>query len=68
MEPDIQAAAGRCRFSDCSHTHEPGCGVQAAVQKSRIAETRYQSYLQIYEALPASHAQEQELAQTRAWR
>ena len=66
--PEIQDAARQCRFSDCSHTHEPGCGVQTAVQKGRIAETRYQSYLQIYETLPASHAQEQELAQTRAWR
>jgi ribosome biogenesis GTPase len=66
--PGIQDAARRCRFSDCSHTHEPGCGVQAAVQAGRIAEARYQSYVQIYETLPASHAQEQELAQTRAWR
>jgi ribosome biogenesis GTPase len=65
--PDIQTAARRCRFSDCSHTHEPGCGVQAAVQAGRFSETRYQSYTQIYETLPANQAQKQELAQTRAW-
>jgi ribosome biogenesis GTPase len=66
--PDIQDAAGRCRFNDCSHTHEPGCAVQAAVQEGGLSETRYQSYMQIYETLSASHAQEQEQAQTRAWR
>lgn len=66
--PDVQAAARRCRFRDCSHTHEPGCAVQDAVHKGTLAETRYQSYMQIYETLPASHAQEQEQAQTRTWR
>jgi ribosome biogenesis GTPase len=65
---DIRDTAGRCRFSDCTHTHEPGCAVQAAVRSGALAETRYQSYLQIYETLPASHAQEQEQAQARAWR
>jgi ribosome biogenesis GTPase len=66
--PEIQAAAQRCRFSDCSHSHEPGCAVQAAVRSGSLSETRYQSYLQIYETLPASRAQKQEQAQTRAWR
>jgi ribosome biogenesis GTPase len=29
--PEIDAAAAGCRFRDCSHTHEPGCAVKAAV-------------------------------------
>ena len=34
-----------CRFSDCTHTHEPGCAVLRAVEGQRIAESRYNSYL-----------------------
>lgn len=34
-----------CRFSNCTHTHEPGCAVRKAVEDHYIAESRYQSYL-----------------------
>ena len=34
-----------CRFSDCTHTHEPGCAVLKAVEDHYIAQSRYQSYL-----------------------
>jgi ribosome biogenesis GTPase len=34
-----------CRFSNCTHTHEPGCAVLKAVEEHYIAESRYQSYL-----------------------
>jgi ribosome biogenesis GTPase len=34
-----------CRFSNCTHTHEPGCAVLQALQDHYIAESRYQSYL-----------------------
>lgn len=34
-----------CRFSDCTHTHEPGCAVLAAVERHDISESRYHSYL-----------------------
>jgi len=35
----------QCRFSDCTHTHEPGCAVLKAVEDHFIAQSRYQSYL-----------------------
>ena len=35
----------QCRFSDCTHTHEPGCAVLKAVEGHYIAQSRYQSYL-----------------------
>ena len=35
----------QCRFSDCTHTHEPGCAVLQAVDDHLIAQSRYQSYL-----------------------
>ena len=34
-----------CRFSNCTHTHEPGCAVLKALEEHYIAESRYQSYL-----------------------
>lgn len=35
----------QCRFSNCTHTHEPGCAVVQAVENHYIAQSRYQSYL-----------------------
>lgn len=34
-----------CRFSNCTHTHEPGCAVRGAVEDHYISESRYNSYL-----------------------
>lgn len=34
-----------CRFSNCTHTHEPGCAVRQALEDHYIAQSRYQSYL-----------------------
>ena len=36
--------AHNCRFSNCTHTHEPGCAVLAALDEHLIAQSRYQSY------------------------
>ena len=38
-----------CRFSNCTHTHEPGCAVLDAVENHYIAASRYQSYLSMLE-------------------
>ena len=42
---DIFHFSKDCRFSNCPHTHEPGCAVLKAVEDHYIAESRYQSYL-----------------------
>jgi ribosome biogenesis GTPase / thiamine phosphate phosphatase len=36
-----------CQFSDCTHTHEPGCAVLAAVESGTVADQRYHSYLRL---------------------
>ncbi len=45
--PEIFAASADCRYSDCSHTIEPGCAVLEALSDHRIANSRYTSYLSI---------------------
>ncbi|MCR4920370.1 MAG: ribosome small subunit-dependent GTPase A [Bacteroidaceae bacterium] len=46
---EIFAVGSECRFDDCTHTHEPGCAVQVAVEEGRIAQSRYTSYLSMLE-------------------
>jgi ribosome biogenesis GTPase len=41
---DVAAAAARCRFADCSHEREPGCGVRAALADGSLAPERYESW------------------------
>ena len=38
-----------CRFSNCTHTHEPGCAVLKALEDNYISQSRYQSYLSMLE-------------------
>lgn len=47
--PDIFGESEHCRFGNCTHTHEPGCAVLAAIDEGRIAQSRYASYLSILE-------------------
>ncbi|MBQ6907473.1 MAG: ribosome small subunit-dependent GTPase A, partial [Clostridia bacterium] len=49
--PEMRNFAGKCRFKGCSHTKEPECAVKDAVKNGEIAESRYNSYLDIYEIL-----------------
>ncbi len=47
--PDFGPWVGKCRFDDCSHRKEPDCAVRAALEAGEIEETRYDSYLKLYE-------------------
>ena len=42
-----------CKFTSCTHIHEPDCAVLAAIEKGLLAEERYLSYLNIYDTLEA---------------
>ena len=44
---DIRDLSLTCRFSNCTHSQEPGCAVLAAVETSDLSEERYQSYLKL---------------------
>ena len=47
--PDFGKFLGQCQFHDCSHRKEPGCAVREAVEQGRIGQSRYDSYLRLYE-------------------
>ena len=47
--PEMLAVADNCRFVPCTHTHEPGCAVKAALDAGTISPERYASYLGMLE-------------------
>ena len=47
--PEMLRASEGCRFTPCTHTHEPGCAVKAAVEAGTISSERYNSYLGMLE-------------------
>jgi ribosome biogenesis GTPase len=42
--PELAPLVAKCQFSDCTHTHEPGCAVRAALELGQIHRERYISY------------------------
>ncbi len=58
LMPDLAAFLGQCRFYNCTHLHEPGCGVRDAVGRPaeggaepQIDESRYRIYGELHELL-----------------
>ena len=47
--PDLAALVDQCEFNDCTHSHEPGCAVIAAVEEGRLSPERHDSYLRMRE-------------------
>lgn len=48
---EIAPHVEQCKFQDCTHVHEPGCGVLAAIERGEITPERYESYLRLREML-----------------
>jgi ribosome biogenesis GTPase len=53
LMPDLAAHLGHCRFHNCSHLHEPGCGVRAAAEGGAIAPGRWRIYAELHAQLNA---------------
>jgi ribosome biogenesis GTPase len=45
--PDIAPLVADCRFSDCTHTVEPGCAVKEGVERGDVSEHRYESFVRL---------------------
>ena len=44
---DVEALAAGCRYSDCGHSNEPGCAVNAAIEAGTLTEARYAHYCKL---------------------
>ena len=51
LMPDLHEAATHCRFYNCTHLHEPGCGVLDAVARGAIGASRHRIYSEIFDEL-----------------
>ena len=56
LMPDLKPHVAQCKFYNCTHLHEPGCGVLAAVadepaRRRRIEPSRYRIYRKLFEEL-----------------
>jgi ribosome biogenesis GTPase len=49
--PEFEEHVASCRFSGCTHTHEPDCAVKAAVESGEVSRLRYDNYVAISESL-----------------
>ena len=47
--PEIFKRATDCKYYNCTHIHEPGCAVLEAVENGEISESRYFSYVSMFE-------------------
>jgi ribosome biogenesis GTPase len=55
LMPDLARHTPECKFYNCTHLHEPGCGVRAAVERGEISEPRYRIYGEILRELGQTH-------------
>jgi ribosome biogenesis GTPase len=44
-----------CEFADCTHHHEPGCAIRAALANGEIAQSRYHSFVLFYDETDPAH-------------
>lgn len=51
LMPDLREHAKQCKFYNCAHQHEPGCGVRAALERGEISDSRYRIYGEILREL-----------------
>ncbi|MEQ1529235.1 MAG: ribosome small subunit-dependent GTPase A [Methylococcales bacterium] len=51
---EFQALLDHCQFNDCSHNHDKGCAVRAAVEDGAVSTSRYQRFLKLREKMPPS--------------
>jgi ribosome biogenesis GTPase / thiamine phosphate phosphatase len=51
LMPDLRAHGDHCKFYNCTHLHEPGCGVIAALSRQEISASRYRIYSELFALL-----------------
>lgn len=51
--PEFEEASELCRFTDCTHVHEPDCEVKDRVEREELNEARYETYVRLWSDLDA---------------
>lgn len=54
LMPDLAAHLSECRFYNCTHRQEPGCGVRAAVERGEVSPSRWRIYGELFDELSRS--------------
>lgn len=49
--PEFEPFLGKCKFPDCRHMNEPDCALKSAVYSNLICQSRYESYIKLYDLL-----------------
>lgn len=49
--PELDEPAESCRFTDCTHVHEPDCEVKDAVERGEVSRARYETYVRLWQDL-----------------
>lgn len=62
---DVRMLADACRFRDCTHQKEPGCGVRAAVDSGGIEKDRYEAFLKLHAEARAQREKQSPWLKTR---
>lgn len=44
---DVESYIGMCKYSDCTHTNEPGCAIQDAIKHGELSQERFDSYIKL---------------------
>lgn len=44
---DVEQYLGKCKYSNCTHTSEPGCKILEAIEKGELSQERYNSYMKL---------------------
>jgi ribosome biogenesis GTPase / thiamine phosphate phosphatase len=63
--PEFRVLVPECRFSDCTHSKEPGCAVLTAVEEGSVSRARYESYLLLRDELETLNARDPKPPRTK---
>lgn len=64
---DVESFLGKCRFSDCTHTTEPGCAIKEAIKNGELSQERFESYNALVSENTIFDTKEQMLERKRKW-
>lgn len=62
---DVEQYLGKCKFSDCTHTNEPGCKILEAIENGTLSQDRFNSYIKLQNEAKYNNDSESYLSEKR---